>query len=60
MHNEPIYGLTLFRKANKCGNVIATKALGCKMAKAAWYMIRDNKPYDGNRMFSGHPSEPSK
>jgi hypothetical protein len=30
---------------------VATKALACKLAKAAWHMMSQNTHYDGGRMF---------
>ena len=39
------------RKAAKTGTVIATKALACKLAKAAWHVINDQSAYDPKRMF---------
>jgi transposase len=39
------------RKAAKTSPVIATKALACKLAKAAWYVISENSSYDPKRMF---------
>jgi transposase len=39
------------RKAAKTGTVIATKALACKLAKAAWYVIGQRADYDPKRMF---------
>ena len=39
------------RKAAKTNNIIATKALACKMAKAAWYVMSQNSDYDKHRMF---------
>jgi transposase len=41
------------RKAAKTGTVIATKALACKLAKAAWYVISQSTEYDAKRMFPG-------
>jgi len=41
------------RKAAKTGTVIATKALACKLAKAAWYVISQEAEYDPKRMFPG-------
>jgi transposase len=38
------------RKAAKRGKVIATKALACKLAKAAWYVIHERTDYDPQRM----------
>ena len=39
------------RKAAKTSKVIATKALACKMAKAAWYLMSEGTDYDPKRMF---------
>lgn len=39
------------RKAAKTSNVIATKALACKLAKAAWYLMAKETTYDPVRMF---------
>ena len=39
------------RKAAKKGAVIATKALACKLAKAAWYLMAQTVDYDRNRIF---------
>lgn len=39
------------RKAGKTSNVIATKALACKLAKAAWYIMAKESCYDPARMF---------
>lgn len=44
------------RKAAKTSNVIATKALACKLAKAAWYLMAEETEYDPARMF-GQPSK---
>src|SRR6185436_10476921 len=38
------------RKAAKTSNVIATKALACKLAKAAWSVMSTGSDYDPNRM----------
>lgn len=43
------------RKAAKTSKVIATKALACKLAKAAWYLMTENSAYDAQRMFGGQP-----
>jgi transposase len=45
------------RKAAKTSNVIATKALACKLAKAAWYLMSEETEYDSKRMF-GKSSTP--
>ncbi len=39
------------RKAAKTSTVIATKALACKLAKAAWHVMAHNADYDPKRMF---------
>jgi transposase len=43
------------RKAAKTSKVIATKALACKLAKAAWYVMSQGSDYDAQRMF-GQPT----
>ena len=44
------------RKAARTSNVIATKALACKLAKAAWYLMAEGSEYDSKRMF-GQPAK---
>jgi transposase len=39
------------RKAAKTSKVIATKALGCKLSKAAWHVMARQCDYDPKRMF---------
>jgi transposase len=39
------------RKAARTGLVIATKALACKLAKAAWHVMAENVEYDERRVF---------
>jgi transposase len=39
------------RKAAKTSKIIATKALGCKLAKAAWHVMSHQTDYDPGRMF---------
>lgn len=39
------------RKAAKTSTVIAIKALACKLAKAAWYVMSQEADYDPKRMF---------
>jgi transposase len=39
------------RKAAKTSKVLATKALGCKLAKAAWHVMARQCSYDEKRMF---------
>jgi len=48
------------RKAAKTGTVIATKALACKLAKAAWHVVAHGADYDPKRMFPGLASQPGK
>ncbi len=43
------------RKAARRGKVIASKALACKLAKAAWYLMALGTDYDAKRMF-GQPA----
>jgi transposase len=43
------------RKAAKTSKVIATKALACKLAKAAWHVMSQQTDYDAKRVF-GQPS----
>ncbi len=42
------------RKAATTRKVIATKALACKLAKAAWHLMAEGADYDPQRMF-GQP-----
>jgi len=39
------------RKAARTSKVIATKALACKLAKAAWYLMAQDAAYDESRVF---------
>ena len=39
------------RKAARTGKIIATKALACKLAKAAWHVMAHGRDYDEKRMF---------
>ena len=41
------------RKLAQTNRMVATKALACKLAKAAWHMLIQGKPYDAARMFPG-------
>jgi hypothetical protein len=41
------------RKLAKTSNIIATKALGCKLAKAAWHVMREGVAFDWARAFPG-------
>ena len=44
------------RKAAKTSNVIATKALACKLAKAAWHLMVEGSEYDPTRIFGPAPA----
>ena len=44
------------RKMAKTSNVIAIKALACKLAKAAWYLMAEETDYVPKRMF-GQPAK---
>ena len=48
------------RKAAKTSKVIATKALGCKLAKAAWHVMAGKCDYDERRMFPELTAKPMK
>jgi transposase len=39
------------RKAAQTNSIVATKALACKLAKAAWHMMSENTEYDAARIF---------
>jgi transposase len=41
------------RKKGQVNGIVATKALACKLAKAAWHMMSENTEYDAGRMFPG-------
>lgn len=41
------------RKKAKTSSVIATKALACKLAKAAWHVMKHCQDYDPERMLPG-------
>lgn len=40
------------RKTARTSKVIATKALACKLAKAAWHVMSQESDYDARRMFA--------
>lgn len=48
------------RKAAQTSTIIATKALACKLAKAAWYLMAEATDYDPKRMFGTPAKEPMK
>ena len=39
------------RKKAQVNRTLATKALACKLAKAAWHMMSQDQPYDQARVF---------
>lgn len=39
-------------KAARANRMVATKALACKLAKAAWHMMREQSHYDPARIFA--------
>jgi transposase len=41
------------RKSAQVNGIVATKALACKLAKAAWPMMSQNQPYQSGRIFPG-------
>lgn len=46
------------RKAAKTNPIIATKALACKLAKAAWHVMTAGVDYDAQRVFGPLPATP--
>ena len=46
------------RKKAKTSTVIATKALACKLAKAAWHIMAKQTDYDARRMFPELATQP--
>ena len=48
------------RKAAKTNNIIATKALACKLAKAAWHVMSTGVNYDAIRVFGQPPKSQMK
>lgn len=49
-HDEPCRRF-YDRKKQQTHPVIATKALACKLAKAAWHVMAEDVPYDARRVF---------
>lgn len=43
------------RKKARTNQMVATKALACKLAKAAWHVMSGQVDYDGSRVFGGPP-----
>ena len=43
------------RKKARTNQMVATKALACKLAKAAWHVMASRVDYDGQRVFGGPP-----
>jgi transposase len=48
------------RKAAKTSRVLATRALACKLAKAAWHVMTQNVDYDGDRVYGRAVGSPGK
>lgn len=53
-HDEPCRRF-YDRKKQQTNPVIATKALACKLAKAAWHVMAADAPYDAARVFGRGP-----
>jgi hypothetical protein len=47
------------RKSARTNKIVATKALACKLAKAAWHMMSEHIAYDPARMFPAATTRPS-
>lgn len=47
------------RKAAKTSKVLATKALACKLAKTAWYLMAEGTDYNAERMFGAPAPQPA-
>jgi transposase len=45
------------RKSAQTNSIVATKALACKLAKAAWHMMSENTEYDAQRIFPPLPQK---
>lgn len=41
------------RKQSRTNAIVATKALACKLSKAAWHVMAGEVDYDGRRVFGG-------
>jgi transposase len=48
------------RKSARTSSIIATKALACKLAKAAWHVMTQRTDYDPERMCPGLSGTPTK
>jgi len=46
------------RKTKQANSILATKALVCKLAKAAWHVMNDKKDFDPERAFGALPKKP--
>lgn len=46
------------RKKAQRNNILATKALACKLAKAAWHVMSKEVDYDPSRIWGGAPAAP--
>jgi transposase len=45
------------RKAKQTNSILATKALACKLAKAAWHVMHHKKDFDSERVFGSAPQK---
>ena len=45
------------RKKSQTNAIVATKALACKLSKAAWHVMAEEVDYDGRRVFGGSGKE---
>jgi transposase len=45
------------RKASQTSKVVATKALACKLAKAAWHLMVKGTTYEAERLFGKAPAK---
>ena len=48
------------RKSARTSSVLATKALACKLAKAAWHLMAQDTPYDEKRVYPELASQKKK
>jgi transposase len=48
------------RKAARTNAIVATKALACKLAKAAWFLAARDTDYDSRRIFPPRPGAKTK
>jgi transposase len=56
---DPLAKAFYERKKAQVNVMVATKALACKLAKAAWHVMSQNVEYDPNRIFGGAKKNPT-